>query len=177
MNGLLIDDDALFLRALQNSLQRRGVSTRTASNVADALNSAEAQAFDFALVDLRIGKDSGLRLIQPLRAARPRMRILLMTGFASVATAVEAIKLGADDYLLKPVNVETILRALTEEGAPTADDPDTMIPLSRLEWEHIQQALRATDGNVSAAARMLGMHRRSLQRKLAKRPGPERKEE
>jgi two-component system response regulator RegA len=177
LNGLLIDDDAMFLRALQKALLRRGVSTTTVTNAADALASATAGAFDFALIDLRIGKDSGLRLIQPLRAARPPMRILLMTGFASVATAVEAIKLGADDYLLKPVDVETIMRALTDEATPGADDPDTMIPLSRLEWEHIQQALRATDGNVSAAARLLGMHRRSLQRKLAKRPGPERKEE
>ncbi|HEU4589696.1 MAG TPA: response regulator [Steroidobacteraceae bacterium] len=177
MNGLLIDDDAMFLRALQRSLARRGIATTTAMNIADALASAAAAPLDFALVDLRIGKDSGLRLIQPLRAAHPRMRILLMTGFASVATAVEAIKLGADDYLLKPVNVEAILRALKEDAPPSADDPETMIPLSRLEWEHIQQALRATDGNVSAAARMLGMHRRSLQRKLAKRPGPERKDE
>jgi two-component system response regulator RegA len=175
VNGLLIDDDAMFLRALQKALLRRGVTPTTVTQAAHALASATAQAFDFALVDLRIGRDSGLRLIQPLRAARPQMRILLMTGFASVATAVEAIKLGADDYLLKPVNVEAIMRALTEEAAG-AEDPDTMIPLSRLEWEHIQQALRATDGNVSAAARMLGMHRRSLQRKLAKRPGPERHE-
>ncbi|HET9863713.1 MAG TPA: response regulator, partial [Steroidobacteraceae bacterium] len=151
MNGLLVDDDEMFLRALQKALLRRGVSATTASSIDGALASAAAQPFDFVLVDLRIGRESGLRLIQPLRAARPRMRILLMTGFASVATAVEAIKLGADDYLLKPVNVETIMRALTEDATAVPEDPDTMIPLSRLEWEHIQQALRATDGNVSAA--------------------------
>ena len=96
------------------------------------------------------------------------MRIVLMTGYASVATAVEAIKRGADDYLLKPTTVDSILRTLS----PTAEippEPQTMTPLSRLEWEHIHQALAETNGNVSAAARLLGMHRRSLQRKLAKR--------
>jgi two-component system response regulator RegA len=94
----------------------------------------------------------------------------MMTGYASVATAVEAIKAGADDYLLKPVSADAILRALTDDPAVAGDETENMIPLGRLEWEHIQQALRATDGNISAAARLLGVHRRSLQRKLAKRP-------
>jgi len=94
----------------------------------------------------------------------------MMTGYASVATAVEAIKAGADDYLLKPVRVDAILRVLADETAQSAEEDDSMIPLGRVEWEHIQQALRATDGNISAAARLLGVHRRSLQRKLAKKP-------
>jgi len=90
-----------------------------------------------------------------------------------VSTAVEAIKAGADDYLLKPLSVDAILRALADEPhPPPPEDDDSLIPLNRVEWEHIQQALRATDGNISAAARLLGMHRRSLQRKLAKRPAP-----
>jgi hypothetical protein len=102
-----------------------------------------------------------------------------VTGYASIATAVEAIKLGADDYLPKPATVPMILRALGEEDDGPADDgemevPDAMTPISRLQWEHIQQAMHETGGNVSAAARLLGMHRRSLQRKLAKRPSPER---
>jgi two-component system, response regulator RegA len=128
------------------------------------------------LIDLRLATESGLDLIKPLRHARPQMRIVLMTGYASVATAVEAIKRGADEYLLKPTTVDTILRTLSlGVDTETPLEPQTMTPLSRLEWEHIHQALAETNGNVSAAARLLGMHRRSLQRKLAKRPGPERK--
>lgn len=174
MNGLLIDDDAVYARILQRSLARRGLSLRIALNAVDALAQIAAQTPDFALVDLRIGASSGLDLIAPLRAARADMQIILVTGYASVATAVEAIKRGADNYLPKPVTAEALLRALQDE--PAIDDVDTMTPLSRLEWEHIQQAMHECGGNVSAAARLLGMHRRSLQRKLAKRPGPERYE-
>jgi two-component system response regulator RegA len=173
MNGLLIDDEPVFLRTLQRSLERQGIQSMTATTKDAALDAARSTAFDFALVDLKIGKESGLRLIGPLRELRPQMRIVMMTGYASVATAVEAIKAGADDYLLKPVNVEAILRVIAvDPPEPHEEDEtdDTMIPLGRIEWEHIQQALRATDGNISAAARLLGVHRRSLQRKLTKRP-------
>ena len=178
-DGLLVDDDPLYLRTLQRSLSRRGIQTRTATDASQALELANEQAPAFVLLDLKLGNESGLGLIQPLRALRADMRILLVTGYASIATAVEAIKLGADDYLPKPASVPVILRALglaPEEGEAEAgppDPPDTMTPISRLEWEHIQQALLETDGNISAAARLLGMHRRSLQRKLAKRPSPE----
>jgi two-component system response regulator RegA len=173
--GLLVDDDELYLRTLQRSLAKRGVVTFIAANSADAIAAAEAHRPDFALIDLRIGTDSGLGLIEPLRLLREDMRILLVTGYASIATAVEAIKRGADNYLPKPVTAEAILRALADEENDSAEANATMTPLSRLEWEHIQQALNETNGNISAAARLLGMHRRSLQRKLAKRPGPERK--
>ncbi len=179
--GLLVDDDALYLRTLQRSLARHGVETLTASDAASALAVAGQSLPDFALIDLKLGQDSGLALIQPLREIRADMRILLVTGYASIATAVEAIKLGADDYLPKPANIPTILRALGEEDEELADEPDgdeaaleMMTPLSRLQWEHIQQALHETGGNISAAARLLGMHRRSLQRKLTKRPSPGR---
>jgi two-component system, response regulator RegA len=177
MNGLLVDDDQPFLRAMQRALRRHDIVVATATNIRDALLEARASLPDFALVDLKIGRESGLDLIQPLKGIRGDMRVVLVTGYASVATAVGAIKLGADDYLLKPVTVDVVLRALLDwlEGGPDqAQDEPTMTPLSRLEWEHIQQALSDTDGNISAAARLLGMHRRSLQRKLAKRPGPER---
>ena len=139
------------------------------------------------MIDLKLGETSGLALIEPLRAIREDMRILLVTGYASIATAVEAIKRGADDYLPKPVSADTLQRLLLDSPpepatADTAEREDdaivespTMIPLHRLEWEHIQQALAETGGNISATARLLGMHRRSLQRKLAKRPGPERR--
>ncbi|HEU4484451.1 MAG TPA: response regulator transcription factor [Povalibacter sp.] len=173
--GLLVDDDGLYLRTLQRSLQKRGFATVTAQSHAEALAVARAQVPDFALIDLRLGGDSGLALIGPLRSLREDMRILLVTGYASIATAVEAIKRGADNYLMKPVTAEAIVRALDDASEPVAEPAATMVPLARLEWEHIQQALQETQGNVSAAARLLGMHRRSLQRKLAKRPGPERK--
>jgi two-component system response regulator RegA len=172
--GLLVDDDELYLRTLQRSLQKRGFPTMLASNVADAVAAAELHRPAFALIDLRLGKDSGLVLIEPLRAAREDMRILLVTGYASIATAVEAIKRGADNYLTKPVTADAIVRALNDEFESDSSPESTMVPLARVEWEHIQQALSETQGNISAAARLLGMHRRSLQRKLAKRPGPER---
>lgn len=171
MRGLLIDDDALFLRTLHRSLQRHGIECEIATSSREALAHVTAQFFDFALVDLKLGKDSGLRLIGPLKSVRENMRIVIMTGYASVATAVEAVKAGAHDYLLKPVRVDAILRALADEP-PVSEERESMTPLGRLEWEHIQQALRETDGNISAAARLLGIQRRSLQRKLAKRPAP-----
>ncbi|MCD9096931.1 response regulator [Luteimonas fraxinea] len=188
MKGLLVDDDILYLDALRRALTRRGIECEIAADPATALAVATRIAPDFALVDLKLGDASGLSLIEPLRAIRADMRILLVTGYASIATAVEAIKRGADDYLPKPVSADTLQRILldtetdTAPGAPLPerDEDDTlesptMIPLHRLEWEHIQQALAETGGNISATARLLGMHRRSLQRKLAKRPGPERR--
>ena len=207
MLGLIVDDDALFARTLARSLGRHGIDTLTAASIDEALALARRQRPDFALVDLNLVNESGLALIAPLRQCRPDMRIVLLTGYASVATAVAAIKRGADDYLAKPARIGAILHALgmgaadphdghaTWDGdlvagaggdaangaavGPRAPDPpapacDGMTPLQRIEWEHIQQALQETDGNISAAARLLGMHRRSLQRKLAKRPGPER---
>jgi two-component system response regulator RegA len=177
VNGLLVDDDQLYLQTLQRSLQKRGLATSVATNVAEAVRIVDAAGpLDFALVDLRLGgTESGLELIAPLRRAQPRIRIVLVTGYASVATAVEAIKRGADNYLLKPTTVDMILRTLSGQAEAPPEPQATMTPLSRLEWEHIHQALAETNGNVSAAARLLGMHRRSLQRKLAKRPGPERR--
>ncbi len=174
--GLLIDDDALYLRALQRSLERRGHAIQTATTPARAIELAAAQKPDYALVDLKLAEQNGLDLIAPLRQAHAPMRIILVTGYASVATAVEAIKRGADHYLAKPTTIEAILRAVNADASDEpAEAETTMTPLSRLEWEHIQQAMIDSNGNVSAAARLLGMHRRSLQRKLAKKPGRERK--
>ncbi|WP_363799539.1 response regulator transcription factor [Lysobacter firmicutimachus] len=179
LSGLLVDDDPAYVTTLQRSLARRGIESRTAGSVRQALDLALAQPPGFALIDLKLGHESGLQLIRPLRELRPDMRIVLVTGYASVATAVDAIKRGADDYLPKPASVPAILAVLGIESAdappPVAAASETMMPLRRMEWEHIQQALNDTGGNISATARLLGMHRRSLQRKLGKRPGPERR--
>ena len=170
--GLLVDDDEIYLATLQRALLRHHITTLTATDSAAALEHARKVAPEFALVDLNLGSESGLALIPALRALRSDMRILLITGYASVATAVDAIKLGADDYLPKPTTVARILQSLglTTPSEDAASAEPTMTPLHRLEWEHIQQAMRDCNGNVSAAARLLGMHRRSLQRKLFKRP-------
>jgi two-component system, response regulator RegA len=172
MIGLLVDDEPLFARTLQRSLARHDVRTFIAPAFPDALEIARTTRLDFAIVDLKIGRDSGMLLIAPLKALHPRMRVVMMTGYASVATAIDALKAGVDDYLLKPMNTETILRALSGQPRDRVEGAAEhgTIPLNRIEWEHIQQTLRATDGNISAAARLLGVHRRSLQRKLANRP-------
>ncbi|NCT69083.1 MAG: response regulator [Rhodanobacteraceae bacterium] len=173
MNGLLVDDDPVYAQVLQRSLERRGLALRLAADATAALAAVRAQRPDFVLLDLKLGTDSGLELVAPLRALGADMRIVVVTGYASVATAVEAIKRGADHYLAKPVTARALLAVLEGRSAPAEPAP-TMTPLARLEWEHIQQALRDSHGNIAAAARLLGLHRRSLQRKLAKRPGPER---
>jgi two-component system response regulator RegA len=172
--GLLVDDDPLFLSTLQRALSKRGLQTLLASSAAEAVQQAAGRKLDFALIDLRLGSTSGLELIEPLRSAQPDMRIVLLTGYASIATAVTAIKRGADDYLIKPATAEMIVRAIRGEAASAPQALPTLAPLDRLEWEHIHRALSETQGNVSAAARLLGLHRRSLQRKLAKHPRGER---
>lgn len=168
MNGLLIDDDETYARAMKRVLERRGIFLSMAHDSVTALAIAEAERPEFALVDLKLGKESGLALLAPLRELREDMRIIVVTGYASVATAVEAIKRGADNYLPKPVTIDSLLRVL--RGETEIPISENMTPLRRIEWEHIQQALVESEGNISATARLLGMHRRSLQRKLAKRP-------
>ncbi len=172
--GLVVDDDETFARTLSRALQRRGLLVDVVHDGPAALAVA-SPGFDFILLDLRLGQNSGLSLIEQLRDAAPNARIVLLTGFASIATAVEAIKRGADDYLAKPANVAAILKAIDPDMSDPDmqnddDTPTQMLPFDRIAWEHIQQALRECQGNVSAAARLLGMHRRTLQRRLAKRP-------
>jgi len=172
---LLIDDDLAYLQVLQRALQRRGHHVATAACAAEALERAGERPFDGLVLDLRIGEDNGLQCLPALRARQPQAAILLLTGYASIATAVEAVKRGADDYRPKPAKVEEILAALFPEGElPDPEVPITPIHPRRLEWEHLQRVLVEHEGNVSAAARALGLHRRTLQRKLAKRPVRER---
>lgn len=168
---LLVDDDDAFLRVLSRALQRRGYSTRCAGTEAEALQLASGYHFERAVIDLKIDRDSGLSLIPALKHARPELDIVMLTGYSSIATAVEAVKLGATNYLCKPATTEEILAAFSQaEGNPDADIPAQRPSVDRLEWEHIQKVLAENNGNISATARALGMHRRTLQRKLNKRP-------
>jgi two-component system, response regulator RegA len=169
-HALLVDDDAVFTRLLAAALERRGLAVHTAADGAHALAAAHAYAPDAVVLDLRLAGRSGLDVLPALRARLPRARIVLLTGYASIATAVQATRLGADAYLPKPVTADELLAALA--GAAALPEQPRPLTLRALEWEHIQRVLAEHAGNVSAAARALGMHRRVLQRKLAKRAPP-----
>jgi len=173
---VIVEDDAAFARTLRRSFERRGYRVRTAESLETLRNllaEGEREGLPgpgFAVVDLKLGGGSGLACVQALRATDAAMRIVVLTGFASIATAVEAIKLGASDYLAKPATTDEI-EAAFERGA---GDPDIALgtrpsSIKTLEWEHIHQVLVSTDFNISEAARRLGMHRRTLARKLEKR--------
>lgn len=170
---LVIDDDATFNEVLVRALARRGFSARGALGAEEALHEARARPPQGIVLDLNLGQVSGLTLIKPLREVAPECRIVVLTGYASIATAVEAIKLGAIQYFAKPVEIEAIVAALGEAEGRAPErllPPANPLSVDRLEWEHIQRVLREHGGNVSATARALKMHRRTLQRKLAKRP-------
>jgi len=168
---LLVDDDLTFCRVLAKALEKRGFDVFTATEIASGLELADDHQPDFAVIDLRIGNESGLELVEKLHAKNPSLRMLMLTGYASIATAVEAIKLGATHYLTKPASVDDILHALQREQGDTAVTPaENPVSVKRLEWEHLQKVLMEHDGNISATARALNMHRRTLQRKLDKHP-------
>jgi two-component system response regulator RegA len=169
---LLIDDDQNFLYMLARVLTRRGFTVVTAATAEEAQRQLTVAVPDCAVVDMKLEQASGLELIAPLRAASERMRIVVLTGYASIATTVEAIKRGADNYLAKPLELEALLAALADGPATGAVEAAEPMSLRRLQWEHIQRVLDEHDGNISAAARTLGMHRRTLQRKLGKKPVP-----
>ncbi len=168
---LLIDDDPVFCKVLARSLERRGFAVDIAYDVTSALKQAAKGKPAFIVVDLRIGDESGLTIVEKIRASREDASIVVLTGFASIATAVEAIKLGATHYLTKPADADEIVAALYRDhgdpAVPVASNPPSV---RKLEWEHLQKVLMEHDGNISATARALNMHRRTLQRKLQKRP-------
>ncbi len=168
---LIVDDDLTFCTVLGKAMSRRGFSVTCAHSVEQALECAEVCTPEYAIIDLRLPGTSGLILVEKLKALDPGTRIVMLTGYASIATAVEAIKLGATHYLAKPVDADEIIVAFER----TSGDADVQIsshPLSvdRLEWEYIQRVLNENKGNISVTARTLNMHRRTLQRKLTKYP-------
>lgn len=170
---LVVEDDDVFRERVVTALRRRGLDVRGAKNPVEAANIGGEYAFDGAVVDLRMPEGSGLDVIQALHGLRPAARLVVLTGYGSIATAMKAVRLGAADYLTKPADADQIMAAL--KGAqmhPTnSKDAPTAIPsLDRVEWEHVQRVLHDCGGNVSQAARVLGLDRRSLQRKLAKYP-------
>jgi two-component system, response regulator RegA len=172
---LLVEDDEVFSRVMIRSLSHRDYDVSHAANEEEALLLIKKTRFNYAILDLNLGGHTSLGLITPLKQSNPDSRILILTGYASITTAVEAIKLGADNYLAKPADADEILGALLESppSSPKAEVESTHLePMSvrRLEWEHIQKVLSENDGNISETARQLKMHRRTLQRKLQKRP-------
>ncbi|MBP1773904.1 MAG: two component transcriptional regulator, Fis family [Holophagaceae bacterium] len=170
---LLVDDDVIYRERLGKALAARGYDVRTAANASEALALAQADSPELAVLDLRMPGESGLELLRRLRALDPTTRVLMLTGYGSIATALEAVRLGAVHYLTKPVDVDDILAAFHLEGAFEEGAAELETPsLARVEWEHIQRVLSDCEGNLSEAARRLGMHRRSLQRKAARRRPP-----
>ena len=170
-NLLLVDDDETFCSVLKPALERRNFQVSVAYNVKEGIALAEQTEPEFAVIDLRIGHDSGLELVKKLISLDDNTHIVMLTGYASIATAVEAMKLGAIHYLTKPANTDEIVNALYKnEGDPSIKINENPLSIKRLEWEHLQKVLMQHEGNISAAARALNMHRRTLQRKLDKRP-------
>lgn len=167
---LLVDDNDTFRRTLATALRHRGQQVETAGGIDEAVLAAQRAQPDRAIVDLNLGpSSSGLLLVPRLLACNPSMRIVIFTGYASIATAVEAIRLGATHYLVKPADADEVLDAFgLMEGDAAAPLPVTPMSVSQLEWEHLQRVLLQHGGNVTATARTLGLHRRSLQRKLRK---------
>ncbi len=167
---LLVDDDITFCKVLKRALEKRGFNVLVANSVEEAIPMAEINPPEFAIVDLKMGGAPGLTLVKVLHRLDPNTRIVVLTGYASIATAVEAIKLGATQYLAKPANADEIVAAFGHTASSDVPIKAQPIQIENLEWEHIQRVLHEHDDNISATARALNMHRRTLQRKLAKPP-------
>lgn len=168
---LLVDDDLIFCKVLSGALKKRGFAVSVAHDVESALLLAQAYPPEYAVIDLKMPVLSGLVLVEKLKQLDDQTRILMLTGYASITTAVEAIKLGATYYLAKPVDADEVVAALGKDSgdAHIAIQPPTF-SVGRIEWEHIQKILAENQGNISSTARALKMHRRTLQRKLNKNP-------
>ena len=171
---MIIEDDIIFANTLKRRLTKHDFDCVHVETNSEALLACHRHKPDYVLLDMKLSQETTLNIITPIRQLRPKSRIILLTGFASIATAVEAIKLGADDYLTKPLDTQTLLAALNEikagEILTNTELDGKTLSAEQVQWEHIQQVLKANDGNISATARQLSMHRRTLQRKLQKRP-------
>jgi two-component system response regulator RegA len=168
---LLVDDDRILAETLARAMTQRGFEVRLAHTVEDAARLAHQNPPEYAVIDLKLPDGSGLKLVSTLMSVDPHTRIVVLTGYGSIATAVEAIKLGAVYYLAKPVNADAVVGAFQRTTGDTEIAPQSKpMSVERVEWEHIERVLHDNQGNISATARALSMHRRTLQRKLAKRP-------
>lgn len=166
---LIVDDDGPFLRRLARAMEARGFAVEAAESVAEGIAKSKANPPKFAVVDLRLGDGNGLDVIAAIRQRRDDTRIIVLTGYGNIATAVTAVKLGALDYLAKPADADDIFAALTQRPGEKADVPENPMSADRVRWEHIQRVYEMCERNVSETARRLNMHRRTLQRILAKR--------
>ena len=169
---LLVDDDEVLRPRLARALRERGFTVREAQHTAAARQVITETAIGWAVIDLRLPDGSGLDVVRAVHAAAPAAPIVVLTGYGSISTALEAVRLGATHYLTKPANVDEVVAGFSRGGASDVPrEPADEVPsLERVEWEHINRVLADSGGNISEAARRLGLHRRSLQRKLAKRP-------
>ena len=166
---LLVDDDAPFLGRLARAMEGRGYTVAQAGSVADGIRLAQSGKPRFAVVDLRLDDGNGLEVVAALHEVREDARVIVLTGYGNIATAVEAVKLGAVDYLSKPADADDVEAALLAEPGAKADPPENPMSADRVRWEHIQRVYELCNRNVSETARRLNMHRRTLQRILAKR--------
>jgi two-component system response regulator RegA len=166
---LIVEDDQSFLQRLAKALEQRGFTVTTAESVADGLLQVEKAAPAFAVVDMRLGDGNGLDVISALKLKRPDARGIILTGYGNIATAVNAVKLGAVDYLAKPVDADDVVAALLAQDNTKIEPPENPMSADRVRWEHIQRIYEMCGRNVSETARRLNMHRRTLQRILAKR--------
>jgi two-component system, response regulator RegA len=166
---LLVDDDEPFVRRLAKAMEKRGFVPKTAGSVAEGRAIALEHPPAYAVIDLRLGDGNGLDVVEALHARRPDCRVVILTGYGAIATAVAAVKIGAIDYLSKPADANEIVGALLSNGETHPELPDQLMSADRVRWEHIQRVYEMCDRNVSETARRLSMHRRTLQRILAKR--------
>lgn len=168
-NLLIVDDDRPFLQRLARAMESRGFAVQTAESVTEGMAKIKIGAPDFAVVDMRLNDGNGLDVIEGIRNIKPNCKAIILTGYGNIATAVTAVKMGAIDYLAKPADADDVYTALMRKPSDKADPPENPMSADRVRWEHIQRVYELCDRNVSETARRLNMHRRTLQRILAKR--------
>ncbi|WP_437710917.1 response regulator [Sorangium sp. So ce448] len=170
---LVVDDEDAFRDRLVRALAERGFEAVGVPSVEEAIRRAQLETPECAVVDLRMPRASGLHAVRKLHELDPTTRVVVLTGYGSIATALDAVRSGAVHYLTKPADIDEIVAAFDHDGSPADEPPPTSVPsLERVEWEHIDRVLVSCGGNITQAAALLGLHRRSLQRKLGKRPSP-----